>query len=202
MDFVGVRLDAAATLAKLAGLPGTHAMSHKGEGGEPRAVANFHLGQATFFSGDYMAAANALNASVDALNKWWEPRLVVPGGMLSRQDRADAAEIELFRVHALARAERRQEAQIAFAPVKHEIETLHSLRPDLFITQRLVARMLWIRTEIETELPATEKRTLLEQARQIYRAADREKRLNRIQREIILPEIEKTLAAIAGRATQ
>jgi tetratricopeptide (TPR) repeat protein len=200
LDFAAVRDDAAATLAKLADLPDARAFSHKEDGGDPHAVAYFHSGQAAFFLGDYTAAANALNAAVSALNKWWGERTVVPGVKQSRQDRADAVEIELYRSHALTRAGRREEARAAFALAMREVETLHNFRPDLFITQRLLAHALWVSTDINIESSADEKRISLERARNIYRDADREKRLTRIEREIFLLDIDQQLAASTAKA--
>jgi hypothetical protein len=177
-------------------LPADSGLGNKDEGGDPRAIALAHTGMAAFLVSDSVTAVGSLGRAIEILNHSWRMRSDIAGVGRNRQDRADFAELELYLVHALARAGRREEARERLLPLGREIEILHGYRPDLFITRRLVARALQIRVEVETTLPAAEKSALLERAATIFRDADRENRLTRIEREIILPEIEKDLTAL------
>jgi tetratricopeptide (TPR) repeat protein len=184
-----VREQAATTLALLARLP--VAERNSAPVAAVRREALLDACGAAFALGDHAAAADLLR---DA--RGWAPTPRDPATPWPRQKRADNAHEELGWAQVLARAGRLAEARAMFAPARADAEALHQQRPDLFVTQRLLAHACWARVDVEPELPAAERRALLERAAAIGREADRAGRLTRFEREFYLADIERQLAAL------
>jgi serine/threonine protein kinase len=150
--------------------------------------ARADLIRANFELGELIVAARELEN--------WNVSHVEQQPMTEIQSRFDRLGALLIRIHVLARAGKRTDAQTELAKLWPEVEAVFAAGPDYLFNQVQTARALAIRAEVEGT--AAEKRGWLERAAGYLRPAAVAGKLTRYEGEVLLAGIENQLATLAG----
>ncbi len=186
LNYPAVQADAIATAKKLDALKAAPAYARRVQ--TAHSTAKLHEGRAALALGDNAAA-------VEAFTQWRAERTPRPPlEQQSKETRATNAGNEFTWAQALFRVGRVAEARVALAPAFAEAEALLREASTIFVAQKLMARALAARAEIESDLPAAERRAMLQRAKSLMVDNDNAQRLTRFEREQVLGEINAALA--------
>jgi hypothetical protein len=100
----------------------------------------------------------------------------------------------LVRIQVLFRAGDIAEARTLVAEVWPEVEAVYRAAPKERFNQIQHASALWVRAEVDGNLDATTRRSLLTRAAEILRPLATEGKLTRTDRDWVLAGIERDLA--------
>jgi tetratricopeptide (TPR) repeat protein len=187
LNWSAVRQNTEETLAALsqikASMPDESAQMN-----EFRNDLHLDLMTAAFALGDYATARRALD-SVTRLRGKWSPRTGA-----SMQVRFNTSGEQLWKCQVLHRAGEIDEARQLLSTLWPEVEAVFAKAPEVIGNQLRMAWALWIKSEVALGADAAARRVLLERAASYLRPAAAAGKLNRYEREVLLPEVEAGLA--------